>query len=105
MTTPYMKRHGGVIPIRSPKQKPKKPSKPKPPPHGSIPLNEQAEAIHTALGWMDSQQFHNLALDVVKSMHEAGYRVAKISKINVKAIIAERRRKAQERIAALEVVV
>ncbi len=51
---------------------------------GQVALPKQAKVLQQALGWMDTVQFQNLAMDVVKKMHEDGFRIAtKGPKLNI----------------------
>lgn len=88
MTTKFMRIHAKSLPLK--KRKPKKRLKPvikRTIYPGSITYPKQAKVLQDALGWMDTVQFQNLAVEVVRKMHEMGFRIAKISsKVAVRAL-------------------
>ncbi len=51
---------------------------------GAVAITKQARVLQEALGWMDTAQFQTLAAEVVKRIHEAGFRIAtKGPKLNI----------------------
>lgn len=84
MTTKYMKMHGDSLPAKKkPKRKRLKPVIKRIVHPGQCRLVTQAKVLQQVLGWMDTKQFQNLAMDVVGKMHDMGYRIAVISKVKI----------------------
>ncbi len=72
-----MRLHGGKLPAK--KKAARKRLKPiiKRIVHpGQCTYPTQAKVLQQVLGWMDTTQYQNLAMDVVRKMHEMGYRIA-----------------------------